>query len=334
MRSFVHFFFSRAESGRFFLLFYFLLPFLAQPLSILLHDDIYPPLQIFLTSFLSISIKKFATLLGIYIGTQIAALTVIAISVGIVTIILERTNSDTFVSLYYYETAAQGIVVGSLTLAAAMVLQTAIPFSELLFLPAGTPPNEYYHGILAALYCIVLVVNIIGLVWFILVSFDFTVGLRRQRIWRRITERRLFRSLQTNRHKSNSLSSLIEAELRHPPGGDDENAITATQLQFGRDHVHLEISRNFEHECELVEVWRRPLKWAFRSWANRSSRIMEGKEEEITSPRRPRLVFPIDFESPLLGETPICFSRDGVHLNWIERHLIRCSFKFRRIRIQ
>lgn len=106
-------------------------------------------------------------------------------------------------------------------------------------------------------------------------------------------------------------------------------------INFEERAAH-EISSTFRSPTVLVDVWFRPLGLAMWSWRRRvrqsPERVRAGafREERWSD----RIESSVSFDEPMEGPRGWLL-REGPHrLNWLERELIRFSFRFERLRYE
>ncbi len=253
------------------------------------------------------------------LGAQIGLLGVISLSLTLVTLIAQREGSSTDIQLYYHESLALELVASCVALAVVLCLQFVWPLQMLLYHVGLGAGMQVFKLTLFSLHLFWLLVNLCVASYFIIITFQFVQQSARERFRNRYTAyvvlpRDLCRALREQFY----LMAGRETGSEQPPA-----------FVFGQEGEGVpELSHDFPHPVALCDVRMRGVNWVVRHWLARSLR----HEREAVQEKPPCLFFSPQMDEPCNGPVIWCHRRGGVPLSWVERLVLRCSFRFQRVR--
>ena len=274
---------------------------------------------------LAISNSTFRSVAGHLITVQAGILGVIAIAIGLITIIMRNENSGTDIRTYYHESIAFGIVASSLALLAVLVVQLYWPFEYALAQAIKAPLSQSFKLFFVGAHTLWLLVNLAGMALFVETSFFFVQQEAREKMRERFTANVLFPIDMKERIRS----ALYDNALHELKSGDSSDlssgpSISAMPLSDFLSFDKTEVSRNFKYPVILSDIRVRWLRWTFYRWASRCT------EDESDQHLNAALYFGPPFDSPVEGKVDICRRKSGKPLSWLERFIIRLCFRFER----
>lgn len=272
------------------------------------------------------------TLAGYLITAQVGVLGVIAIAIGLVTLIVQTEDSSTDVQVYYHESLAVEVVASNLALLTVLVAQIVWPLQFLLHRLGEGTDLQLFKLVLATAHVTWLLVNLTGLAHFVVTTFRFVQKGHRELLRERYTANILHPEETARRVTSwvyaNAGASLIEANRLLDPD---------TTITFGFDWgqpERVELERDFDPPMVVHDVRFRWIRWAVRRWSARCHReARNGQARRIAglAHAEPKLVFTPQLDVPLRGRVVWCWTMGAVPLTSLERFVIERSFRFRRV---
>ncbi|MDX0625267.1 hypothetical protein GOC91_03345 [Sinorhizobium medicae] len=269
------------------------------------------------------------TLAGYLITAQVGVLGVIAVAIGLVTLIVQSEDSRSDVQVYYHEALAMEVVASSFALLAALVAQILWPLQFLLHYFGEGADLQISKLFLAVVHIFWLLVNLAGLAHFIETTFRFVQKSSREKLRERYTANVLHPVHTTTRVAEwlyeNAGANLIEH------ASDPHTTVT-----FGFDWgepVSIELERVFDPPLVVYDVKFLWIRWAVRRWwarCQKETRIGRTSGVSGLMQDEPRLVFTPVLGTPLRGKVAWCWTRGGVPLTPLERWVIEHSFRFAR----
>lgn len=271
------------------------------------------------------------TLAGILVTAQVGVIGVVAIAIGLVTLIIQGEDSGTDVQVYYHESLALQVVASSLALLAVLVAQILWPLQFLLHRYGEGTDLQFFKFVLALVHIVWLLVNVAGLAHFIATTFRFVQKSQREIFRERYTANVLHPAAMAKRisevlYENASANFITTGQTSDPD-------ITVT---FGLDWDQpetVELKRAFAPPMIVHDVKFKWIRWAARRWWARCQKQAKiGRDRGIAGlpPDEPRLVFTPRLGVPLTGEVAWCWTKGGVPLEPLERWVMNRSFRFRR----
>lgn len=271
------------------------------------------------------------TLAGYLITAQVGILGVIAIAIGLVTLIVQTEEVRTDVQVYYHESLAVEVVTSGLALLAVLVVQIVWPLQFLLHRLGGGTELQLFKLVLAAVHMTWFLVNLTALARFVATTFRFVQNNHRESLRERYTANVVYPEDTARRVAKwvyeNAGASLIEPNDPSHPG----TAIVTFGFDWGQPET-VELERVFDPPMVVYDVKFRWIRWAVRRWSARCQRqARSGQIRGIggLAPEEPKLVFTPKLGVPLRGRVAWCWTSGAVSLTPAERWIIERSFRFR-----
>jgi uncharacterized membrane protein len=274
------------------------------------------------------------TVAGYLLSAQVGILGVIAIAIGLVTLIAQREGgpgAGTDVQLYYHESLAFEVVASSIAFLAVLCAQLLWPLQFLLHRLGEGSDLQVFKLTLVATHVAWLLLNLAGLAHFISTTFRFVQQSSREQFRERYV---------ANVVMPNEMSRRLRHHLYENAGSelvavDDDEIGPSISLGFNFAEVeHAEIEVVFARPMVLHDVRIIWLRWALRRWWARCQVQARGEADQRRigglDLDKSTLAFTLHLDAPLSGKVAWCRRRGGVPLDAVERAVIRWSFRFRR----
>jgi hypothetical protein len=268
------------------------------------------------------------------IAGQVGILGIVAVAVGIVTLLSQRddrSSATSDVRLYYSESLAYEVVTSGVALLVVLCVQLFWPLQFALRLMQGRGQNPTFELILTVLHALWMVANVLLFYQFMRTTLSFVEPDARVRMRDRYTaDTALPRDIAKR---------LLQVFYMGAPqtlfGKETLSEGPSIQFGFGRFFVaegKTEIETRFSKPSRLIDVRLRLLGVALRGWHRR---VREAKKVAKPSPLGARkgdgeVIIPISFDSYLDGPTAWVLREGEVALSWWERQLVKRSFRFAR----
>jgi uncharacterized membrane protein len=268
---------------------------------------------------------------GYLITAQVGALAVIAIAIGLVTLIAQREGSRSDVQLYYHESLAFEVVASSVALLAVLCAQLLWPLQFLLHRLGEGSDVQLFKLALVAVHIAWLLLNLSGLAHFISTTFGFVQQSTREELRERYI---------ANVVMPDEMSQRLRLHLYGTAGSGlvvVEEGENSPSILFGFDFGtfdHIELEQTFARPKALHDVRMAWVRWALRRWWARCQAQTNGKPARRIGGLghdKPTLVFTPRLDAALRGKIGWCRRSGGVPLDNLERLVLRRSFRFRRV---
>ncbi len=251
------------------------------------------------------------------LGAQIGLLGVISLSLTLVTLIAQREGSSTDIQLYYHESLALELVASCVALAVVLCLQFVWPLQMLLYHVGLGAGMQVFKLTLFSLHLFWLLVNLSVAAYFIIITFQFVQQSARERFRNRYTAYVVL---------PRDLRRALREQLYLDAG---QAAGHSPAFVFGQVGEGVpELFHHFPHPAALSDVHMRGVNWVTRRWLARSLRQQGASSQKGA----PCLFFSPRMDEPFNGPLAWCHRRGGVALSRLERLVLRCSFRFQRVR--
>jgi hypothetical protein len=253
---------------------------------------------------------------GYMIGAQTGLLGVLSIAVALVTLIGQRAQASADVRVYYHESFAVPLAGSSLALLMVLCLQLFWPLNLLSPFYGVASENLITEIVLTAVHLGWLVANIALYARFTLISLSFGQDERRSR-YRNLYSANVI--VPRNMYQAIVRAQFLQCARRLPlpKGVQPRISMAYAYVTPPLEAVFIRIRR----PSKLDDVWLTPLSAGVWLWARRV-----GRQPGTT----PALAFLIDFDRTLDRPHCLCRTTLGAQPNFVERYLIRISFRFRR----
>lgn len=270
------------------------------------------------------------------IMTQVGVLGVIAIAIGLVTLIAQREEAGTDVKVYYHESLAVEVVASSLALLIVLIAQLLWPMQFLLHRLGEGTNLQIFKLFLATVHMGWLLLNLIGLTHFITTTFRFVQKSEREKLRERFTAVAI-QPIEMTRQLRLKLYEMAGSNLVSDDESDgsketDRNLIVTFGFDWGKPE-DVEFERNFAQPAIVHDVKVRWLRWVAKRWWMRCQAASAGDPNSRIgrlAADKPILVFTPQLDVPLRGRVAWCWRRGGVPLTCFERWVVSRSFKFRK----
>jgi hypothetical protein len=261
---------------------------------------------------------------GFLLATQVGILAIVAVAVGIVTLIVQEGDglaATSNVRLYYSECFAHELTNSGVALLFVLLAQLFWPLHHTIHALGVGTSDLIFKLTLTIIHAIWLALNVILFLYFIRASLDFVEPDARSRMRKQYTA-----SIGIPGDLS---GKLFDYFCRNAPAELLENGertkgptVKFGQVHFLPDDAVIEVSQRFAHPVVVRDVWLRLIAVPVRSWAKRSRRVRQGED--------PVLVFPMGSGGAGEEELQILMRHGGASLNWVDRRLIRFGFRLSR----
>ena len=270
---------------------------------------------------------------GYFLAAQAGALGVITLALALVTLIAQRESSATDIEVYYHESMAFQVVASSLALLAVLATQLLWPLQGLLHRFDRGSDNLIFEFFLLGIHLLWLLMNLVGIAYFIETTFRFVQQSKRELLRERYTanivyQRELEQRLCETRYKWARMVGVGEDGPCDPP-----------RAFFGSDTKQpaaVEISKEFPRATSLQDVRMIWVRWVFRRWSKRCREMDEKRshaEEGLgLPPPGPIIYFTPRIFQPVQGKVDWCRRQGGVPLTAFEKSVLRRSFVFGKAR--
>ena len=280
--------------------------------------------------------ERLSDLASYLITAQVGVLGVIAIAIGLVTLIAQREDAGTDVKVYYHESFAVEVVASSLALLVVLIAQLLWPLQFLLHLFGEGTELQLSKLLLTIAHIGWLLVNLSGLAHFITTTFRFVQKSAREALRERYTANvvqpaDMTRQLRLKLYELAG-SDLIETKEADGNGAQNDDLVASFGFDMGKPK-NVELERNFARASVVHDVRIRWVRWvAKRWWLRCQANPPEQPDPQLGRPTadKPLLVFTPKLDVPLRGKVAWCQRRGGVPLTRFERWVIRQSFRFRK----
>lgn len=249
---------------------------------------------------------------------------VFPVAIGLVTLLVQRegaasTNSD--IKVYYHEALAYPVGVSSVALIIVLSAQTFWPSLCPFYLVQGETENLFYKAMLSLFHLSWFALNCVGLWHFLKTSLDFVYPSARAKLRKKFAANNVVPS-EISKQLMVNLYLNVPSIVLGEQTDDDPDVMVGMGGGFSSKPeivVHMKKST-------LVDLRVRPFSWVLKNWMKRARNIKKDNSE------KPNLIFPIELGKVVEGNTEICSVRGTVHLNKIEKFIIKKSFVFRRVK--
>lgn len=265
------------------------------------------------------------------IAAQVAMLGTISIAIGLVTIIGERGNTSTDITLYYHESMAFQITASSIALLVVLSFQLGWPLQFAAHRFGMGTSHQLFKLALLAVHLLWLLVNLASLAHFIETTFRFVRPTDRQRLRERYT---------ANFVVPADLTKRLREQLYHVAGIEMSSEIvghghqsSSSVVTFGYDFgqgKETELRSHFRSPKQLADVRFTWVRWAVFNWARRckNAGFSFGEKADEFRYDQPDITFGVPIDAPRQGIVVWCTRRGGLPLNWLEKAVLRASFHF------
>jgi hypothetical protein len=268
------------------------------------------------------------------IAGQVGILGIVAVAVGIVTLLSQRddrSSATSDVRLYYSESLAYEVVTSGVALLVVLFVQLFWPLQFALRLIQGRGQDPTFELILTVLHALWMVANVLLFYQFMRTTLSFVEPDARIRMRDRYTaDTALPRDIAKR---------LLQAFYMSAPqaifGKETLSEGPSIQFGFGRYFVAqgaTEIETRFAKPSRLADVRMRLLSVALGSWRRRVRNANKAAKPSPMGARKwdGEVIIPISFDSYLDGPTAWVLREGEVALSWWERQLVKRSFRFAR----
>lgn len=272
---------------------------------------------------------------GYLITAQVGVLGVITLALALVTLIAQRENSSTDIKVYYFEAMAFEVVASSVALLAVLVAQLVWPLQSVMHHFGLGGDSLLFKFCLTGIHMGWLLINLGALAYFIATTFRFVQQSAREMLRERYTTNVIQPSEMTRLLRQQlygqAADELLDKEVDEVTEG--ERPSVTFGFDFG-DPRSVEIETTFDRPVALHDVRMNWVRWTVRRW---STRCLESTPKETTSRvsglrnQGPLLCFTPQLDQSLRGTVVWCRRRGGVPLTSIEKLVLRCAFRFRRV---
>jgi hypothetical protein len=280
-------------------------------------------------------IKALVTNVASYLITaQVGVLGVIAIAIGLVTLIAQREDAGTDVKVYYHESFAVEVVASSLALLFVLIAQLLWPLQFLLHRFGEGTELQVFKLFLTTVHMSWLLVNLSGLAHFITTTFRFVQKSAREQLRERYTANivqpvEMTRQLRLKLYEMAG-SDLIEADTAGGTATQQDDLVVTFGFDWGKP-TNVELEKSFVRPAVVHDVRVRWVRWVAKRWWRRClANLSGGRDSRIggLAADKPLLVFTPQLDEPLRGKVAWCWRRGGVPLTRFERWVVERSFKF------
>jgi len=248
------------------------------------------------------------------------------IVIGFVTLLLQRRHSAK-ASLYIYLHDSAAILTGLSAL--FLVFTMGIQF---IFL-TGAGASIVANWLIIDAVC--FLVNILGVIWFLVRTFEYLRPERRAIIVRTYAVNHVWPE-DVRRHLEYNLfmRAVYYGYIPGPVYGDENKKSVAAILPgpVGRGMGGLAVTRKCKGEWRINDVRFRLLSLAIRSWkwrvAKQRQKPAQDAEYSLEVPQSHLMIIPFVPGDKFDTETGLCRIDGAVGLRWWERRLVRWSFTF------
>lgn len=272
---------------------------------------------------------------GYLITAQVGVLGVIAIAIGLVTLIAQREDAGTDVKVYYHESFAVEVVASSLALLVVLIAQLLWPLQFLLHRFGEGTDLQIFKLVLTIIHMGWLLMNLAGLAHFITTTFRFVQKSAREELRERYTANVVqpFEMTKQLRLKLYELagSDLIGTDTASGDKRRNGDLVVTFGFDWGKPN-EVELEQSFVRPTVVYDVRIRWVRWVAKRWWKRC----HAKPSPDKKPRigeigndEPRLVLTPQLEVPLKGKVAWCWRQGGVPLTRFERWVVEHSFRFR-----
>lgn len=274
-----------------------------------------------------------ATLLNVasyLITAQVGALGLVSLGLALVTLIAQREDASTDVSVYYHQSLAFEVVASCIALLAVLCVQLLWPAQLLLGVAGIGAAPQIFKWILLYVHLAWLLMNLGGLAHFIATTFGFVHRSERQRLRERYTANVSQPAILTLRLRQ-QIYSGASVEILKTDGHSDRNPTAFFGTDMGAP-FEVEMMSNFKSGMALYDVRMSCVTWVLRRWSARCLKEMVRKTG-AAAPNTPGPViwFTPVLDRPILGRIEWCRRQGGAHLFWFERTVLWYAFRFRRV---
>ncbi len=270
------------------------------------------------------------------ITAQVGVLGVIAIAIGLVTLIAQREDAGTDVKVYYHESFAVEVVASSLALLFVLIAQLLWPLQFLLHRFGEGTELQIFKLVLTAVHMGWLLVNLSGLAHFITTTFHFVQKSTREQLRERYTANviqpvEMTRQLRLKFYETAGCD-LIEIATAGGRGTIQDDLIVTFGFDLGKPG-DVELESSFVRPAVVHDVRVRWVRWVAKRWWRRClADPSVGRNSGVAEygADKPLLVFTPQLDRPLTGKVAWCWRRGGVPLTRFERWVVEWSFRFRK----
>jgi len=257
------------------------------------------------------------------VQAAIAAL-VYPIVIAFVTLLVDR-NSTTRATLHIYLHDSAALLAGlsALLLVGEMGLQYFM--------------LSYANDSALALWLVLdsswFALNMVLTIYFLYRTFEFMRPLQRYEITRRYAisvawPQEARHHLAKHIFGSAILDHLLPGAAYGTQKGNSPSVLLGyTGLEDGAPSVRRQLGRR---RRQLVDIRFRLLGWAISGWLEKStkSQVAPRQDASWSAPSGAVISFPLDPFEIYKGDTTLCQVKDGASPSWLQRLMIRLSFKF------
>jgi hypothetical protein len=270
-----------------------------------------------------------------FLATQIAILSIISVAIGVVTLITQRTegvSARTEIRLYYFESFAYEVVTSGIALTLVLAGQLFWPAQYALHLWGAGGNSLLFKVILTGVHATWLGLNLLMFFQFMTTTLRFVEPGARERLREHFSANAIIPMDVLNR----VLGALYLQTPNNLLGEEDNDRGPRVTFGFGPtfpERANRVIRSDFEAPSKLHDVWLLPFGWAVWSWRRRVRKKVQTRPADAFSQARwdDRLAVSLSFDDELDGTREWVRHEGTVAPNWLERQLMRISFRFRRI---
>jgi len=265
------------------------------------------------------------------ITAQVGALGLVSLGLALVTLIAQRDDAGTDVSVYYHQSLSFEVVASCIALLAVLCIQLLWPIQLLLHMAGLGTASPFFKWILLYVHLAWLLMNLGGLAHFIATTFGFVHRSERQRLRERYTANVSQPAILMMRLRQ-QIYSGASVEILKPDGGSDRLPAAFFGTDMGSPSEP-EIVSDFKSGMALDDVRMAWVAWVLRRWHDRCIKDMtRTARHRAPNIPGPTIWFTPALDRPYRGKTEWCRRRGGVRLSWFERAVLKHAFRFKRVR--
>jgi len=250
--------------------------------------------------------EAFATLWTIQV--TIAAM-IYPIVIGFVSLLLQRRHSAK-ASLHVYLHDSSALLTGI----SALLLISLMGIQFLIIRLTNLSGLRHWLTIDGIWF----LSNIIGVIWFLIRTFDYLRPERRADIVRIYAINHLLPiEIRNNLEYERYFNAIEYGWLPGPPPQQTKNKPSILLGPYGREEGKIQISAPQAGNHKVVDIRFRILSLAIRMWQRKQTRSIDALS--------PTIIIPISPGAVVDNKAGLCRTKGGLDVNWIERRLIRSS---------
>lgn len=263
------------------------------------------------------------------ITAQVGALGAISLALALVTLIAQRDDASTDVTVYYHQSLAFEVVASCIALLAVLCAQLLWPAQYLLHQTGLGTVSPFFKVFLLGIHLLWLLVNLAGLAHFIATTFGFVHREERQRLRERYTANvsfpiKLMKRIRRQLYGTASIDKIA--------GIGNSNGLPSVEFGSDPDTSSVpEIGTHFASSMILYDVRMALVQWVLHRWSDRCIEAAGRQPHQSHhGAQGPVIYFTPPLDVPFRGRIEWCQRHGGVRLRFYERWLLRRAFRFRR----